>query len=180
MPRMDEKQRWSATLPACSPLLAACMATRGSLTEHLMATGHPFAVDVLAQGHTAIYADEAELLQISAKQPVYARHVRLMLNGEAVVIARSITLQDSQAWRPILERGSRSLGLTLFGGLPGLGREALQFLQTAAPHPLHILASAHDTHHAPQLGARRCRFTLANSPLLVSEVFLPALENYLR
>lgn len=180
MPPMNEKQRWSATLPTCSPLLAACIGTRGSLTEHLMATGHPFAVDVLAQGNTPVYADEAELLQISAKQPVYARHVRLMLAGEPVVIARSITLDDCRVWRPILERGSRSLGLTLFGGLPGLGREALQFLQTAAPHPLYALASGHDAQHAPQLTARRCRFTLADSPLLVSEVFLPALEHYLR
>lgn len=140
-----------------------------------MATGYPFAVDVLFQGLTEALPDEREALQINASEPVYARHVCLTLDGQPVVIARSTTRQSCARWQPILSRGNRSLGLTLFGGLPGLVRDDLQFATLTPQHPLHALTGS----TAPLLSARRCRFTLADAPLLVCEVFLPALEDYL-
>jgi len=177
MRAMNDKAYWSASLPPGSPAWQACVGTRGSLTEHLMATGRQFSVDVLAQGAANVHDDELDLLQVNAKQTVYARHVRLLLDGVPVVAARSVTREDCQVWQPILARGSRSLGLTLFGGLPGLAREALQFATLDVAHPLAQLAALPD---AAALQARRCRFTLAGSPLLVCEVFLPALEPMLK
>lgn len=168
---------WSDTLPLADTTLAACIGTQGSLTEYLMATGHPFAVQVLAQGEAAVLPDEQEILQVSANTTVYARHVCLTLAGEPVVVARSVTRQDCQVWRPILERGARSLGFTLFGGLPELQRGTLQFAQVSAPHGLQLLAATQDGSDSHL--ARRCRFALHDSPLLVCEVFLPALEKYL-
>lgn len=177
MRAMNDKAYWSASLPPGSPAWQACVGTRGSLTEHLMATGHQFSVEVLAQGLADVHNDEADLLQVNAKQAVYARHVLLLLDDVPVVAARSVTREDCQVWQPILARGSRSLGLTLFGGLPGLGREALQFATLDATHPLAMLAQPHT---GDGQAARRCRFTLAGSPLLVCEVFLPALEPMLK
>ncbi|MFC3533497.1 chorismate--pyruvate lyase family protein [Vogesella facilis] len=168
---------WTDTLPLPPGALAACIGTQGSLTEYLMASGQPFVVQVLAQGEDSALPDEQTLLQLNAQATVYARQVCLTLAGEPVVVARSITRQDCQVWRPILERGARSLGFTLFGGLPALQRDALQFAAVQTPHGLHTLAATHTT--AATLLARRCRFQLQDSPLLVSEVFLPALEKYL-
>ncbi|WP_231895268.1 chorismate lyase [Vogesella sp. LIG4] len=175
---MTTQPHWSDILPLPAGRLADCIGTQGSLTEYLMASGQPFAVQVLAQGETAVLPDEQEILQVSANTMVYARHVCLTLAGEPVVVARSVTRPDCQVWRPILERGARSLGFTLFGGLPELQRDALQFAEVQAPHGLYQLAAGHAAN--PALLARRCRFALDAAPLLVCEVFLPALENYLK
>lgn len=169
---------WTETLPLPQGALADCIGTQGSLTEYLMASGQPFAVQVLAQGEDGVLPDEQALLQLNAQGTVYARQVCLTLAGQPVVVARSVTRPDCQVWRPILERGARSLGFTLFGGLPALKRDALQFTAVQPPHGLHRLAAAH-TDPVDSLLARRCRFELQDSPLLVCEVFLPALEKYL-
>ncbi len=169
---------WTETLPLPQGALAACIGTQGSLTEYLMASGQPFAVQVLSQGEDSAWPDEQKLLQVNAHAPVYVRQVCLTLAGEPVVIARSVIRPECQEWRPILERGARSLGFTLFGGLPELQRGTLQYAAVPATHGLHRLAAAH-TRPMETLLARRCLFALQDSPLLVCEVFLPALEKYL-
>lgn len=170
---------WSATLPTTSAALAACLRTPGSLTEYLMATGQPFAVQVLQQGIVAAHGDEAAMFQITPDSPLYARHVCLTLAGTPVVVARSVCLPHCPQWSPVLDRGSRSLGLTLFGGLPALQRDALAFARIEAAHPLFDLSRPHDKQASTHYMARRCRFELAERSLLVCEVFLPAVEDFL-
>lgn len=155
------------------------MSIPGSLTEHLIATGHPFSVNVLQQGTDAACADETAIFEITPNSALYTRHVCLQLTDTAVVFARSVCLPDCPVWQPILDRGSRSLGLSLFGGLAGLSRGTLDFADIAAPHPLFALSQQHDPQAASRYPARRCRFTLNGHSLLVCETFLPALENFL-
>ena len=99
---MNDKAYWSASLPPGSPAWQACVGTRGSLTEHLMATGRQFSVDVLAQGAADVHDDVLDLLQVNAKQTVYARHVRLLLDGVPVVAARSARSEPSTGIRIFL------------------------------------------------------------------------------
>lgn len=179
MRRMTPFSDWSAQLPPTSPLLAECITVSGSLTNYLMATGHDFAVSVLQQGSDAIHADETALFELTPDSQLHARHVCLTLAGKPVVVARSVCLPECPVWRPILERGSRSLGLTLFGDLPQLRRGTLDFAELHAGHPLFALAQAHDPYASSRYLARRCLFELDGQRLLVCEIFLPELEQLL-
>jgi chorismate--pyruvate lyase len=130
----------------------------------------------LSQGSSAAHADEPALLGIAPDQQLYARHVLLTLDEVPVVYARSIARLDCPVWQPILDRGSRSLGFTLFGGLPQLQRAALHYRQLDSSHPLYQASAA----QADSLSARRCRFVLDDAPMVVCEVFLPALKDFAR
>lgn len=171
---------WSAALPLIAHPLFACVTTSGSLTEYLQASGRAFSVDVLQQGMDIANADELAVFDLSADQAVFARHVCLRLDGVAVVVARSLCLPDAGLWRDILDRGSRSLGYTLFGGTPGLSRGELQYRTLADGHMLHALAQPFDTRNAAHYQARRCLFDINNQSLMVCEVFLPQLESLLK
>jgi chorismate--pyruvate lyase len=172
---------WPRTPPTASAAMTACITIPGSMTDHLMATGHQFAVGVLAQGTAPVHDDETVPLDLAPGRTLYARHVVITLDDVPVLVARSVTRLDCAVWQPILDRGRRSLGLTLFGGvLPDLVREPLTFRDIAPDHPLFELAQMHDPSEAPHYPARRARFVLEGAPLIVCEVFLPSLEAFLR
>ncbi|WP_046157353.1 chorismate--pyruvate lyase family protein [Chromobacterium vaccinii] len=168
---------WRAAPPALPDSLLDCLTEPASLSLRLQAGGRRFAVTVLNQGEDRVQADEAEALDLAEGEPAYARHVLLTLDGSPVVFARSAARPDCPAWLPVLRRGSRSLGLTLFGELPELVREPLRYARLADGHPL--AAAAGRVQPAAGYPARRCRFQLGGSPLLLTELFLPALEDFL-
>ncbi|MEO4029277.1 chorismate lyase, partial [Chromobacterium vaccinii] len=114
---------WRAAPPALPDSLLDCLTEPASLSLRLQAGGRRFAVTVLSQGEDRVQADEAEALDLAEGEPAYARHVLLTLDDAPVVFARSAARPDCPAWLPVLRRGSRSLGLTLFGELPELVRD---------------------------------------------------------
>jgi chorismate--pyruvate lyase len=174
MARMIIDPYWQTTPPALAPEVRRCLTGRGSLTERLRATGHRFAVVPQAQGPAAPYPDEIGLLGTGAP---WVREVTLTLDEVPVVIARSLCRSDCPVWRPILDRGARSLGLTLFGGELAITRHALHYRMLDATHPWFALAAALGI--AAPLPARRCGFELDGHLLYVCEAFLPALETFL-
>lgn len=176
MRAMIEDPHWLPQPPALAPALLGFVTEAGSLTERLMASGHRFGVQPLAQGAADAYPDEPALLGMPAGQQLYARHVLLTLDDIPVVYARSIARPHCPVWQPILDRGSRSLGFTLFGGLPQLQRGPLHYQLLTASHPLHQASQS----MADSLPARRCRFMLDAAPLVVCELFLPALKDFAR
>ncbi|WP_089085585.1 chorismate--pyruvate lyase family protein [Aquitalea magnusonii] len=176
MRAMIEDSHWLPQPPALAPALLGFVTEQGSLTERLLATGHRFAVQPLYQGAATVHPDEALLLGIPPGSTLYARQVLLTLDDTPVVYARSIARLDCPVWQPILDRGSRSLGFTLFGGLPQLQRAPLHYRQLDSSHPLYPASAA----QADSLSARRCRFVLDDAPMVVCEVFLPALKDFAR
>ncbi|NDV14248.1 chorismate--pyruvate lyase family protein [Crenobacter caeni] len=163
---------WQASAPAVTPALQGALTAAGSLTEYLQASGRLFAVDVLFQGNSTALQDEAALL--GNPSAAYARHVALTLDGQTVVVARSVCRADCPHWQERLNRGRRSLGLTLFGEMPTLARGALAYARLGAGDPRHALAAPFGAQGA--LPARRCLFSFEGAPLIVTELFLPALE----
>jgi chorismate--pyruvate lyase len=163
-------------VPAEAPeATLGCLMESGSLTERLIASGKRFAVEPLLLGMGAAHPDEAVPLRIQAGETITVRHVALTLDGTTVVTARSYCREGCAVWSPILDRGGRSLGFTLFSGEVAVTRGALEFATVAAGHPLFELARL----RAPGVSvfpARRCRFEFDGAPLVVCEVFLPALE----
>lgn len=166
---------WGYLPPEASPLTLGCLMEPGSLTERLVASGRRFSVRVRWFGPDPAAPDEAPLLGFSAGAPMTVRHVALQLDGEDCVVARSFCRLDCPVWQPILDRGGRSLGLTLFSGEVPLVRGELEYALPAPGHPLNELAAECEP---SVLGypARRCRFVLDGAPLVVCEAFLPALE----
>lgn len=171
--------RWGISPPAPQTRLTDWLTDTGSLTERLAATGHAFSVSVLQQGPDLVSNDEMALIGVSAEAAIYARHVALMLDQTPVVVARSITRADSTHWLPILQRGKRSLGLTLFGPDSKINREALFYARVTSGHPLYPLAQQSDPSLSGDYAARRSNFVLDGQVMNVCEIFLPALEDFL-
>lgn len=138
---------------------------RGSLTQHLMnaSQGH-FSVEVIAQGWGRPNRSEAQILGMPPRQLALIREVHLLGNQEPWVYARSIipatTLTGRE--RQLHHVGNRSLGSVLFND------------RTMRRGPLEV--SRFDITSEQTLWARRSQFYLSGKPLLVCEVFLPALE----
>ncbi len=138
---------------------------QGSLTQRLIeaSNGH-FHVEVAFQGWSTPSLSEARTLNIHPRQQVLIREVRLCGHGRAWVYARSVipasTLTGQQ--RILKHLGNRPLGALLFKD-PTMQRGAIEISRLAP------------TEARDRAWARRSVFSLRGKPLLVTEVFLPAL-----
>ena len=137
----------------------------GSLTQHLLnASRGDFRVEVVRQQWGRPTRSEARELGIPQRQIALIREVQLIGNGQPWVFARTIipasTLTGSQ--RELNYLGCRSLGTVLFKD-PTMRRGQLQISK--------LYLNTGET-----VWARRSVFRLADKPLLVAEVFLPALQ----
>jgi chorismate lyase len=179
MGAMFADNQWAITPPEIRSETDRCLSGQGSLTERLIATGRAFAVTVLYQGLSEVRQDEHELIGEAAGAGVLARHVALSLDGVPVVVARSIARRHCPIWQPVLQRGSRSLGLTLFGADSPIVRAPMHYLDLDAGHPLFPLARGLDPTGGTHYRARRSNFILDGAALNVCEIFLPALETLL-
>lgn len=168
---------WNQHPPPEHPGTFGCLTEPGSLTDRLIATKHEFTVTLLRFGEDVAAPDEAHLVGIRPGDAITRRHVALSLGGQRVVMARSFCRRACKTWYPILNRGSNSLGLTLFSSGVDLVRNALEFATVGPDHPLFTLAQEGEI--AASFSARRCRFEMQDAPLVVCEVFLPGLEQRL-
>ena len=139
----------------------------GSLSRRLQrAAGGEFSVRVLSEAWQRPSAGEALALGIDPRRLALIREVELLgRSAEPWVFARTVipatTLSGVE--RRLLRLGSRSLGSYLFRD-PSLERAPLR--------------ACHLRDHARQdYWARRSVFRLHGKPLLVCEVFLPAMEH---
>ncbi len=145
---------------------------RGSLTQRLVraSDGH-FSVRVIRQQWQEPNPDEALLLGSPVKSRALIREVELLCHGQVWVIARSVipytTLTGAE--RQLTALGNRSLGTFLFKSR-AMKRGPLQITKIA---PEHLSMQAGQTMHNALWG-RRSVFFLHDKPLLVSELFLPA------
>ncbi len=138
---------------------------RGSLTHQLRLASHnQLDVELLKLTWAQPTRSEARLLGIPQRQMALIREVHLSGAGTPWVFARSVipsrTLRGPD--RRLLLLGNRSLGSLLFKD-PAIRRG-----------PLQVCRLQHQQHHC---WARRSVFQLSHGPLLVSEVFLPAMAD---
>ncbi len=142
----------------------------GSLTRRLQrASGGDFRVRVLRQVWARPGPAEALLLGMDPRELCLVREVTLVCRGEPWVYARSLLPEKSLRGplRFLRRLDARPLGALLFRD-PTMRRGAQQFARVpAAAIPVADV-------EAPAWG-RRCTFYLRGRPLLVAEVFLPAM-----
>jgi chorismate--pyruvate lyase len=153
---------------------------RVSLTKKLMAHSESFRVQRLVQQRAVCLADEYAMAQLARRVAVQERDVLLRCDGEPVVFAHTIVPLSASAsdWPFFSSLGERSLGTTLFGD-PLVIRGELQYARIPTRHPLMVRArSAVGVDVGSQfLFARRCLFKRKNGVLLVTEMFLPSINN---
>lgn len=152
-----------------------------SLTQRLQAQCQAqFFVEVLDETWGISWQDEQQALNLTTST-TWLRHVHLNCREHPWVFARTViphsTLVDE--YRSLIHLGTQPLGEVLFS-FHALQRTEIEAACLSEPQPLYQLASVH-LHPKPKiLWARRSVFYLPeNKPLLVQEVFLPQMLNWL-
>lgn len=167
-PFLDADLVWQplARLSVPSPW-ADWLADEGSLTQRLQRYGK-FSVQPLSQRVARPSSAEAMLLGLPSRQLALIREVLLLLDGQPMVFARSVLPLPSMsgANRVLGHMAGRSLGAELFR-LPRARREQVwAALVSPTRLPVPVAASC---------WGRQSLFSKRGKPLLVAEVFLPAL-----
>jgi len=150
----------------------------GSLTVKLVARCRAFRVRKLRQGHGLCMADEAQAVALSRRIRVREREVVLECDGRPTVYAHTIVPLCANAadWPFFSALGERSLGTTLFGD-PRVARGRLQFARLRPTHPLmRRAARVLGPPAVSEVYARRCLYRRRRGLLLVTELFLPAID----
>lgn len=158
--------------------LASWLIDTDSLTRRLQAQyGRDFHVAVRGQRWQRPLPSERDELALADRAYALVRQVHLLSATRALVYARTVmpaaTLRGAR--RRYAHLGSRPLGAMLFSD-PHIVRGELEVARILPGHALHAAAVAgapRGTRNAPIWG-RRSVFLVGGHPLLVSEIFLPA------
>lgn len=175
---MPNPARWRTPLCLAPRSLRPWLADTGSLTARLKSRHPDLRVQVLKQGWLHTHRDEQRALHLRRPQIQVATREVLLLDGDIpLVFAHSITVRASLrgGFHLFGRVGSRPLGELLFAD-PTITRSALAWRCIDCRHPLWRKA---DTAVGPlpaRLWARRSVFLSGGDRLLVTEVFLPAIE----
>ncbi len=157
------------------PGLDAWLLDGSSLTRRLQARCRgDFRVRVLAQGWHSPLENERRALGMRRGALAWVRQVHLLCAGHPWVYARTVipaaTLHGGQ--RRLLRLGERPLGAMLFADA-SVRRGPLEVARILPGQPLYHAALA-GAGRQPIWG-RRSLFFFGAQPLLVSEIFLPAM-----
>ncbi|HFD92463.1 MAG TPA: chorismate lyase [Gammaproteobacteria bacterium] len=157
------------------PALATWLLDDSSLTRRLQARCQgDFRVRVRSQGWERPLEDERRSLGMRRGVLAWVRQVHLLCDGRPWVYARTVipatTLHGEQ--RRLLRLGERPLGAMLFADA-SVRRGALEVACIPSHQPLYH-AALPGKGRRPVWG-RRSLFFFGARPLLVSEIFLPAL-----
>ncbi len=137
-----------------------------------------FSVAVNFQGWGAASNSETHLLKLGAREACLVREVELLCDGEPQVFARTLMPASSLkgAARQLAQLRNKPLGKVLFAD-PHTRRKTLQIARFLPQHSAFQNAVSHLPTVPPELWGRRTLFLYAGKPILVNEVFLPALVN---
>lgn len=169
-------KKWTRHLPLDRRRyrLRRWLSAPGSLTAHIRHSGHDFRVRRLLQKRMAALAEEAATL--GQRRGALVREVLLMEGEVPLVFAHSVVLgrHTAGAWRAIRGLGSRPLAELLYVD-SAITRRPMRYRIVTASDPLgQRIRSTLPATKFP-LWARRSVFLRHGRPLLVTEVFLPAI-----
>jgi chorismate lyase len=167
---------WRSAPPAHPHRLRRWITGRGSLTEAIIADFENFNLVRLQQTVARPHRDERRELALRAHALAVTREVLLRDGDRALVFAHSVAARDDLrgAWRGLSRLGSRPLAEMLFRD-PTVVRLPMEYRKIDHRHPLFVRAREVADFTAQTLWARRSVFIKKSRPLLVTEVFLPAM-----
>ena len=163
--------------PVCADArLRKWLLDRGSLTRRVELRCARFELKVLSQRRALIRRDEYAVIGARTGTRCVVREVSLNCGREPLVFAHSVVAPGALkgAWRMLSALGARPLGAALFAN-PRVQRCPLRFRQLGRRDALYRRACGLLETAPRLLWARRSLFVLSGTPLLVTEVFLPAI-----
>ncbi len=168
--------RWTRLAPSHADEARAWLTAPGSLTRRIVQHHGPMRVQVVRQGLRAPNQDEHRALGRPNARLALVREVLLHARGRPMVMAHSIASHADLrgAWRRLRTLGERPLAVALFAD-PAVRRLPLEYARLDRHHALHRRACRLLGARLPPMWARRSLFLRHGKPLLVTEVFLPAL-----
>lgn len=152
----------------------------GSLTKRLIqACPGQFNVRLLQQDWGRALYSEQQCLGIRRGEAAMVREVELCCDGVPWVFARSLIPATSLSGsaRRLAHLGEKPLGAVLFADR-NVRRGKTQIARILPRHPLFSAATKHQEQQPKELWGRRTLFYIANKPLLVNEIFLPAIPAF--
>ncbi len=150
-----------------------------SLTARIRARCGTFSLHLVSQGKGRPLPDELAALGVHRHGELWQREVLLLADGAPVVFARSLVAASTvpAAWHLLRHLGGRPLAAVLFDD-PRVRRSPLEAARLDPRDTRwHRAAAATGRSDLPALWARRSAFRRAGSPLLITEVFLPAIRS---
>ena len=169
--------RWRRAAPAHGNPWRPWLTYPGSLTRRIVARSRAFRVELVGQSWRFPNEDEYRALGRPSHRIAFVREVLLHADARPVVMAHSIAARRDLhgAWHAVAGLGTRPLAAVLFADRR-VRREPFEYARVDARHPLWRRATRLlGVRSLPALWARRSLFRLRGRPLLVTEVFLPAL-----
>jgi chorismate--pyruvate lyase len=169
-------------LPGIPNRLQAWLADHGSLTRAITAAcTRGFAVELVSQRHAAALPSETVLLAAGPSQAMLVREVRLRCGKTTWVYARTlIPLRGLRgAVRGLTRLGQRPLGEVLFSD-PTTRRRQVEVAMIHPRHRLFAAATAHLEAPPATVWGRRTLFDYRGCPILINELFLPAIPAMFR
>ncbi|VVE05743.1 Chorismate pyruvate-lyase [Pandoraea eparura] len=180
-------RRWQAVpAPALSRRHKDWLTRGGALTRHLSTLGR-VSVRVVAERVMPADADQCRAIGVPLRTPMWARDVILLVDGEPVVVAHSVTplAYSRSIWQAMRRLRTRPLADLLYHD-PTVTRSVLVSCPLGPRHLLHGRAR-HDARDPlvganprARLWARRSVFVRRGAPLLVTEAFLPRFWRHLQ
>ena len=176
--------------------LLSWLSDNNSLTQRLIEhCSGVFEVRVKGQRWKAPLLSESRLLGLRAGEYAMVREVELLCNGIPHVFARTLIPKSSLTGRAnhLQGLGSKPLGALLFSD-PTTRRSVIEYARLLANHRLYQWAMSSmreidremdgemdgemDRAIGSELWGRRTLFCYAGKPLLVNEIFLPAISEH--
>jgi len=148
-----------------------------SLTRRIQSVCHrQFRVDVLNQGFQRPHLNELQVLGMRAPDWGFVREVQLLCGQQAWVFARTVIPRGTLTgpYRRLTRLKSRPLGAFLFAD-PTMERGPVEIARLTPGDKLFPVAMNRLEDDSQEIWGRRSVFTLSGKPLLVSEIFLPAI-----
>ena len=160
--------------PAAAGRYRPWLTDAGSLTARVKARCSDFSVRVLFQGSRRPDRDERFVFPQHGRARVLVREVFLCCGDTPVVFAHTVLDPDDLCgvWRSVAKLGNRPLGAALFAD-PRIHRHPLRTRKLNGHHELRRRLERYRAQLPGALWARRSLFHLHDSPILVTEVFLP-------
>lgn len=166
---------WRDKPPSYPHPLRRWLTDRGSLTARIKTHFPAFNLQRLGQSLKVPHPDERRHMDFHAGELAVVREVLLKSGDIPLVFAHSVTARRDVrgVWRGLSRLGARPLAEMLFHD-PTVARLPMEYHRIDARHPLFRRAQAVARFTAKSLWARRSVFVKQGRPLLVTEVFLPA------
>ena len=149
---------------------------KGSLTQLIQqCCSGLFSVEVIDESWLSAMADEAELLSLANNENTYIRKSLLKNDNDILVYARTIIPEQTLTGKneKLMTLGDKPLGDVLFND-ESTYRSEMRYARISTDCELHTEATK-GLNITSMLWGRQSLLYLEEKPLLITEIFLPAI-----